>query len=142
MYQGGTQQLRIISYYSQSAIVKDKVASSKQVLNTTTPTKVVKLSLAVIDMKTLIEINSPSSERVKEKYCEVISPDYCIPEFQDMLKVYGENEVLKVTSEYLSVSFGRFSQFFAIMCKRTGGLFLRHHIPLRELFQIDACAYV
>ena len=47
-----------------------------------------------------------------------------------------------MTSEYLSVSFGRFSQFFAIMCKRTGGLFLRHHIPLRELFQIDACAYV
>ena len=116
--------------------------ATKQGLNKTAPTKVVKPSLAVIYMTTLIATNSPSSERGKSKSCEGIFPDYFIPAFQYMLAVYGEFEAIKVIAEYLSGSFGQFSQIFTRTCKITGGLFRRHHRPLRELFQCDACADV
>ena len=59
-----------------------------------------------------------------------------------MLRVYGEDAAIKVTAEYLSDIFGWFSQFFARTCKITGGMFRRHCIPLRDLFQFDACADV
>ena len=64
--QGGTHQLGIISFYSQSIIVKGKVAATNQGLNTTTPTEVVVQSLAVIYMMTLIATDSPISERDKD----------------------------------------------------------------------------
>ena len=92
-------------------IVKDKVEAEKQGLNTTTPTEVVKPSLAVIDTTTPNVTNYPISERGKVKSREVIFHDYFIPEFQDMLNVYGKNAAIKVTAEYLSGSFGRFHNY-------------------------------
>ena len=115
------------------------MAAAKQGLNTIMPTELVEPSLAIIDMTTLVATDYPSSERGKEKSCEGISPDYCIPEFQDRLKVYGENVGIRVTAEYLSVSSGRFSQLFARTCTRTGGMICRNHRQLRDLFQCDAC---
>ena len=45
--------------------------------------------MAIIYMRTPIATYYPISEMGKEKSFEVIFLDYCIPEFQDMLKVYG-----------------------------------------------------
>ena len=64
------------------------MAAAKQGLNTTTPTEVLEPYMAVIDMMTPIATNDPSSERGKAKSREEIFPDYFIPAFQDMLKVY------------------------------------------------------
>ena len=113
-----------------------------QGLNTTTPTEVVEPYMSVIVTMSPIVTDSPSSERGKSESCEGILPDYYVPVFQDMLKVYGENAAIKVTAEYLSGSFVQFSQFFARTYKRTGGLFRRHRRPLRDLFQFDACSNV
>ena len=87
-------------------------------------------------MTTLIATDYMSSERGKAKSCEIIFPNYCIPEFQDILKVYGEHAAIKVTAEYLSGSFGKFSKFFARMCKRTRGLFRKRCRPLRDIYSV------